>query len=108
MSDPDVGIVESQPAGFLDRGVKMQERRTMIKIENKLRASTYSTTTPNRSAVTKGAGGTVRELCLAVDSLFRAVHTRAAFCSLALRNETTFGARRNLQNEPHVPGGRGP
>lgn len=36
MSDSDVEIVESQLAGFLDKGVKMQERRAMIKIENKL------------------------------------------------------------------------
>jgi len=36
MSDSDVGIVESQLAGLLDKGVKMQERRGMIKIENKL------------------------------------------------------------------------
>ena len=36
MSDSDVGIVESQLASFLDSGVSMQERRAMIKIENKL------------------------------------------------------------------------
>jgi hypothetical protein len=36
MSDSDVSIVESQLVGFLDNGVRMQERRAMIKIENKL------------------------------------------------------------------------
>jgi hypothetical protein len=36
MSDADIGIVEGQLASWLDSGVRMQERKGMIKIENKL------------------------------------------------------------------------
>jgi hypothetical protein len=39
MSDADVSIVESQLVSWLERGVAVQERRAMTKIENKLQCS---------------------------------------------------------------------